>query len=105
MRLAAADGVAVVLIEHNFGFVSRVSDVVHVLHLGELIATGSPEEVRAGSARRRQLSRESAHAAEAATGRPSVRERTVIPAATEPMLVLSDAISGYGDLRVLAAST
>jgi ABC-type branched-subunit amino acid transport system ATPase component len=102
VRLAAADGVAVVLIEHNFGFVSRVSDVVHVLHLGELIATGSPEEVRQDPRVVDSYLGESAHAAEGDQDRAAVvRERTVIPAATEPMLVLSDAISGYGDLRVI----
>src|SRR5262249_44850428 len=45
IRLAARNGVTVVLIEHNFGFVAEVSDSVHVLHLGELIASGTPAEV------------------------------------------------------------
>jgi branched-chain amino acid transport system permease protein len=104
VRLAAADGVAVVLIEHNFGFVSRVSDVVHVLHLGELIATGSPEEVRQDPHVVDSYLGESAHAADGGAQERAAagRERAASPeAAAEPMLVLSDAISGYGDLRVI----
>ena len=102
VRLAAADGVAVVLIEHNFGFVSRVSDVVHVLHLGELIATGSPEEVGQDPRVVDSYLGESAHAAEGDQDRAAVvRERTVIPAGADPALELHGAISGYGDLRVI----
>jgi branched-chain amino acid transport system ATP-binding protein len=102
VRLAAADGVAVVLIEHNFGFVSRVSDVVHVLHLGELIATGSPEEVRQDPRVVDSYLGESAHAAEGDQERAAVvREGTVSPAGDDPALELRGAISGYGDLRVI----
>ncbi len=102
VRLAAADGVAVVLIEHNFGFVSRVSDVVHVLHLGELIATGSPEEVRQDPRVVDSYLGESAHAAEGDQERAAVvREGTVSSAGDDPALELRGAISGYGDLRVI----
>ena len=47
IRTAAAAGSTVVLIEHNFKFVSNISNVIHVLHTGERIATGSPAEVEA----------------------------------------------------------
>lgn len=40
-------GTTVVLIEHNFRFISRVSDVVHVLDMGSMIASGSAAEVAA----------------------------------------------------------
>lgn len=40
-------GGVVVLVEHNFGFVSRVADVVYVLHLGCSLVDGPPEAVRA----------------------------------------------------------
>jgi branched-chain amino acid transport system permease protein len=36
----AGSGCTVVLIEHNFGFVTSVASTAHVLHLGELIASG-----------------------------------------------------------------
>ncbi len=40
-------GVTVILVEHDMGLVMRVSDEVLVLDHGEIIAEGSPEEVRA----------------------------------------------------------
>jgi branched-chain amino acid transport system permease protein len=40
VRSAADAGATVLLIEHNFGFVTSVSDTVHVLHFGERIASG-----------------------------------------------------------------
>jgi ABC-type branched-subunit amino acid transport system ATPase component len=42
----AAAGITVVLIEHNFGFVLRVSDYIHVMKLGDVIASGPPAEVQ-----------------------------------------------------------
>jgi branched-chain amino acid transport system ATP-binding protein len=41
----AADGMAVLLIEHNIGFVTRVCKHIYVLDSGRLIAQGSPDEV------------------------------------------------------------
>jgi branched-chain amino acid transport system permease protein len=38
-------GATVVLVEHNFPLVLRVSDTIHVLSSGELIATGTPHEI------------------------------------------------------------
>jgi branched-chain amino acid transport system permease protein len=40
------DGVTVVLVEHNFDLVLRMADVIYVLAQGELIATGTPEEIQ-----------------------------------------------------------
>jgi branched-chain amino acid transport system ATP-binding protein/branched-chain amino acid transport system permease protein len=45
LRAAADVGTAVVLIEHNFGFVISISDVVHVMHIGELIASGDGSSI------------------------------------------------------------
>jgi branched-chain amino acid transport system ATP-binding protein len=50
VRRAAARGTAVVLVEHDVGFVMRLCDRVVVLHLGAVIAEGSPEEVRRDAA-------------------------------------------------------
>jgi branched-chain amino acid transport system ATP-binding protein len=42
----AGEGRAVVLVEHDTDLVMRVCDRVHVLDFGEVIASGTPEEVR-----------------------------------------------------------
>jgi branched-chain amino acid transport system ATP-binding protein len=46
-ELAAVDGLAVVLVEHDMRLVMAVSDVLNVLDLGFRIATGTPDEIRA----------------------------------------------------------
>jgi len=42
----AAEGRAVVLVEHDTNLVLRVSGAVHVLDFGQVIATGTPDEIR-----------------------------------------------------------
>jgi branched-chain amino acid transport system permease protein len=46
MRALRAAGGTVVLVEHNFPLVVKVSDVVHVLSRGELLVSGSPQEIQ-----------------------------------------------------------
>ena len=46
-ELAEVDGLAVVLVEHDMRLVMEVSDVLSVLDLGRLLATGAPAEIRA----------------------------------------------------------
>jgi branched-chain amino acid transport system ATP-binding protein len=45
-RLVEEEGIAVVLIEHAIEFVMGVSDVIMVLNDGQVIARGTPQEVR-----------------------------------------------------------
>jgi branched-chain amino acid transport system ATP-binding protein len=46
LRSLAADGMAVVLVEHDMGLVMTVCDQVYVLDLGKIIAVGPPDVVR-----------------------------------------------------------
>ena len=43
-----AAGITVLLVEHDIGLVMGISDYVNVLDYGKLIASGTPEAVRAG---------------------------------------------------------
>jgi len=46
MREIAAEGVAVVLVEHDIQLVMNVCTQVHVLDLGRVLASGTPSEVQ-----------------------------------------------------------
>jgi branched-chain amino acid transport system ATP-binding protein len=46
LRELAADGLAVVLVEHDVRLVLRVSDEVCVLDFGQVLAVGPPEEIQ-----------------------------------------------------------
>ncbi len=46
LRELAAEGMAVLLVEHDMNLLMRVCDRVFVLDFGELIASGTPAEVR-----------------------------------------------------------
>jgi branched-chain amino acid transport system ATP-binding protein len=49
-RVCRERGCAVLLVEHDVGFVMEHCDTVVVLNLGRVIAAGAPEEVRADAA-------------------------------------------------------
>jgi branched-chain amino acid transport system ATP-binding protein len=50
LRDLAADGLAVVLVEHDVRLVLRVSDEVCVLDFGEVLAVGTPAEIQTNDA-------------------------------------------------------
>lgn len=42
----AADGLGVLLVEHDMDLVMHVCDRIHVLDLGNIIAVGTPNEIQ-----------------------------------------------------------
>jgi branched-chain amino acid transport system ATP-binding protein len=42
----AAEGMAVLLVEHDVQLVMRACQLVHVLDFGEILAVGTPDDVR-----------------------------------------------------------
>ena len=46
----AAEGVAILLIDHDMGLVLEVCDYIYVLEFGRIIAQGSPESIRSNEA-------------------------------------------------------
>jgi ABC-type branched-subunit amino acid transport system ATPase component len=45
IRQIAADGVGVLVIDHNLGFVLELAQTVHVLESGAIMASGTPDEI------------------------------------------------------------
>lgn len=50
LRELAAEGMAVLLVEHDVSLVMEVCETIHVLDFGEVIAVGPPEEIRVNEA-------------------------------------------------------
>jgi len=46
LKSLAADGMAILMVEHDMDLVMSVCDEIHVLDFGHIIATGTPAEIR-----------------------------------------------------------
>jgi branched-chain amino acid transport system permease protein len=99
-QLAKA-GATVIVIEHNFRFIRRIADIVHVMHLGQVIASGSIAQVTNDPAVIKSYLGTGPHK-RAGDDTRSVSVRSRQPATpAEPTLIVDRIESGYGDLRVL----
>ncbi len=100
IRRVAADGVAVLLVEHDMSFVMSTCDVIHVLDLGRKIAEGSPAEIQRDD-RVRDAYLGTAKD-EAAPRTAAVEELRALEAIERPPVVeLREVCAGYGTIDVL----
>jgi branched-chain amino acid transport system ATP-binding protein len=107
LRRINADGVTLFVIEHVMKAIMGISDRVVVLHDGQKIAEGKPQEVvERPEVTEAYLGERFARRARAA-GKPdrvpveSVSVKPAPPAAAETLLEVRDLSSGYGEVPVL----
>ena len=116
IRAAAEAGAAVLLIEHNFDFVTTVCHTIHVLDFGAVIASGSPEEIAHDPRVIESYLGKSPEAATIMSEGEEIESVLTVAAPRSPaerpgpgtspearhlVLAASDLVSGYGDLQVL----
>ena len=100
IRRVAAEGVAVLLVEHDMSFVMGTCEVIHVLNLGVKIAEGTPAEIQGNAeVRVAYLGEEKDEAAPRTRAVEHLRE---LEAQHRPPVVeLRDIHAGYGTIDVL----
>ncbi len=100
IRRVAAEGVAVLLVEHDMSFVMSTCDTIHVLNLGVKIAEGTPAEVQGNAeVRVAYLGTEKDEAAPRTRTVAHLRELDARP--RPPIVELRDVHAGYGAIDVL----
>ena len=113
----AADGMAVLLVEHDMSLVMSICDEVTVLHYGEIITSGDPAAVQADPAVQAAYLGTEDIQPQPAPGRPAVVSPPADAVATDgaapdagagwpaagtpPMLELVDVRAAYGRIEVV----
>ncbi len=101
IRRVAAEGVAVLLVEHDMSFVMGTCDVIHVLNLGVKIAEGTPAEIQGNAeVRVAYLGEEKDEAAPRTRAVAHLRELEAAQP-RPPVVELRDIHAGYGTIDVL----
>jgi len=91
IRKTKAEGVAVVLVEHNVDMVMGLADEILVLHHGEVLARGTPAEIKTHS------SVIAAYLGESGDRSPPAQ----VTRSGDPLLSVDALSSGYGPIPVL----
>ncbi|MGB8652813.1 MAG: ATP-binding cassette domain-containing protein [Mycobacteriales bacterium] len=93
VRDLAADGVGIVLVDHDMGLVLDVCDEVCVLQRGEVLTRGTPAEIRSDAR---------VVAAYLGTAPATARAPRPVQAVPEPLLVTEGLAAGYGEAPVVS---
>jgi ABC-type branched-subunit amino acid transport system ATPase component len=94
LRRLAADGVGVLLVEHDMSFVMNTCDTLYVLNFGQLIATGPPQQIQTNDdVRTAYLGEQKA--------RTSDRPPPPAPVEATPAVELRGVSAGYGEIDVI----
>jgi ABC-type branched-subunit amino acid transport system ATPase component len=87
-------GTAVLVVDHHIDFVAAVADTITVLHHGQHITTGTPDQVRTHQDVRRVYLTTTGQAQTPSDTKPK-------PAAATPALTVANLCAGYGGAPVL----
>jgi branched-chain amino acid transport system ATP-binding protein len=108
LRALTADGMAVLLVEHDVGLVMSLCASVHVIDTGMLVAVDAPAEIRRNQAVRDAYLGDGATRAHAAPARTRPTDRHAQPRPSDgveanalPVLELRNVSAAYGKIEVL----